>query len=452
MFKLVCLWMQKSCKPVLCGGLISFGLTDRQTDRQTSPTHCLPVSGFILQNVKLPSLQPDCLSRLMLVWRTLVANFQEPEDESNEVEWVQAMVRFAKELASSVSQELALLTEGKKGKKESQDGKNADKSDIMDVIRKHADAIANVSSSRTLKMVIAEPKAGWDLPKLLVPDHLALGMFLLEKDGLLAEAKELKKLGDVKALLGKVPRLEWVISAMSTRLIDDENLKPVKTMCGIFLREFELAFISTMKAIQSSSLRELRAFLEKFKPIKDLCIDWSEKTEDVLTPLFEGKGAREDFTQINRCMEGLVADLNALKPFLSHVSSNETLKELISFGKEIYAQSVLAVAETKEAAGTILLAAYFVEKEDDAPTCKMAELVKFSGEAYSLKPEDLKGTFREMVAEAIAKEKLAESEGKGEKEGKNKLSQPKKREQQKEKDKSKKDKKQKAAKKDKKGK
>ena len=172
----------------------------------------------------------------------------------------------------------------------------------------------------------------------------------------------------------------------------------------------------------------------------------------MLTPLFEGKGAREDFAEINQHMEGLVVDLTALKPFPSHVSSNEALKELILFGKEIYAQSVMAVAETEEVASTILVAAYFVEKEDDAPTCKMAELVKFSGEAYSLKPEDLKGTFREMVAEAIAKEKLAESEGKGEKEGKNKLSQPKKREQQKEKDKSKKDKKQKAAKKDKKGK
>ena len=98
----------------------------------------------------------------------------------------------------------------------------------------------------------------------------------------------------------------------------------------------------------------------------------------MLTPLFAGKGAREDFAEINQHMEGLVVDLTALKPFLSHVSSNEALKELILFGKEIYAQSVMAVAETKEAAGTILLAAYFVEKEDDAPTCKMAELVKFS--------------------------------------------------------------------------
>ena len=76
----------------------------------------------------------------------------------------------------------------------------------------------------------------------------------------------------------------------------------------------------------------------------------------MLTPLFEGKGAREDFAEINQHMEGLVVDLTALKLFLSHVSSNEALKERILFGKEIYAQGVMAVAETEEVASTILVA------------------------------------------------------------------------------------------------
>ena len=41
---------------------------------------------------------------------------------------------------------------------------------------------------------------------------------------------------------------------------------------GIPFREFELAFISTitMKVIQSSSLRELRAFLEKTEDVDSL--------------------------------------------------------------------------------------------------------------------------------------------------------------------------------------
>ena len=166
----------------------------------------------------------------------------------------------------------------------------------------------------------------------------------------------------------------------------------------------------------------------------------------MLTPLFEGKGAREDFAEINQNMEGLVVDLTALKPFLSHVSSNEALKERILFGKEIYAQGVMAVAETEEVASTILVAAYFVEKEDDAPTCTMAELEKFAAECYSLKPED-QSTFHEMVAEVIVEEKS--SEGTNQTEAKSKGSQPKKNEQQKEKDKNKKDKKQKVVKKDK---
>ena len=39
---------------------------------------------------------------------------------------------------------------------------------------------------------------------------------------------------------------------------------------GIPFRGFELAFISTMKVIQSSSLRELRAFLEKTEDVDSL--------------------------------------------------------------------------------------------------------------------------------------------------------------------------------------
>jgi hypothetical protein len=407
----------------------------------------------------------------MLVWRTLVSNFQEPEDETDDAEWVQAIVKFARELTSCVSQELALVTGGKgKGKKDSKlgedgsDGKNSAARDTLVVIGKYADAIASVSSSKSLKMVIAEPDAGWELPKMLVPDHLPLGVFLAEKNNLLSEAKELKKLGDLKALLGQVPRLESAAAAMSTRLIEDEALKSIKTVCGLFLREFELAFISSMKVMQSSPLRELEAFLGKFKPIKDLCTDWSEKTEDTLIPLFEGKGAKEDFAKINQCMEGLVADLNAMKPFLSHSSSTDLLKELISFGKEIYSKGVMAVADAKEVAGTILLSAYFIEKEDGAPTCTMAELVKCAGECYGLKPEDLKGKFREMVAEVIATEKSQED---GDKKApkKSKGSQPMKNEKVKDseqerrkdkekKDNGKKDKKQKVAKgkKDKKGK
>jgi hypothetical protein len=39
----------------------------------------------------------------------------------------------------------------------------------------------------------------------------------------------------------------------------------------------------------------------------------------------------------------------------------------------------------------VLRAMLNIEKEDGAPTCTMAELVKCAGECYGLKPEDLKG-------------------------------------------------------------
>jgi hypothetical protein len=65
--------------------------------------------GTILQNLSLPTLQPDCLCRLMLVWRQLVSDFEQPDDETDEISLIKVHVKFAKALLSSAKQELALV-------------------------------------------------------------------------------------------------------------------------------------------------------------------------------------------------------------------------------------------------------------------------------------------------------------------------------------------------------
>ena len=361
----------------------------RSSSRTTRSMLCSALQtlpGSILQQINLPNLKPDSLSRLMLVWQKLVTGF-EPPSEDDQVAEILAFVKFSTEFCSIAKQEVAVMDNANAG------GTSDDVKNAVHSIAQYASSLARIVSAKSLKLMLGNPKGSWDVGKMLVPEHRPLGAALLNIEAMETETNQIKQKSELKDLLPKLSDWESIGSALAIPLINDKMMQPVKICCEAFDKQFEVSIISALKTMQGTLVKAMKDFIQKYKPVTVAAADWAM---DPVMHLFDNDGAKPDFKAIKITFQNVTCACEVLSSLYDHSSGVDKIKSAVTFSGEVKAAIMTCFEEAKDIAGIVVFCGHFWE-DDPEHVIPLPKIASYCEQNYGFKMEKLPGKLAKMV-------------------------------------------------------
>lgn len=335
--------------------------------------------------MRLPGIQADILTNLMLEWKGLVDDFGElPQDE---IQMLLTVAAFTQKLFTA-----------------SQHGLNQIKASDSEAVKvavssicSYTRSLSSITSAKTIKLLIAGKKI--DVAKLLIPEHAPLVMCLENIQKTKEESKGLRSL-DFQKVLAKLKDWETVTAALSVHLINDPLLKDLKAVLLAFDQEFGVAIGVSLKNIQAGNvMKNVRDFITKYQAKAELARDWQE---DKLAKLFATLDATADFKSLNDNLTQLECELERLSSFVNHSSGQESIKTAVAHALEVKAEVYKALGTARETATFLVMSAYFFDEGHEAD---LDASWKFCQARYHYKMDDLPDKLKSKIQKGLEDEK-----------------------------------------------
>ena len=310
----------------------------------------LQSQGLILEKMELPTKKSDGINRVMMSWRKLVTEFEEPTDEGDAVQQILAYMSYGRGLTKVTQPEMSLVTS-----KEMQKEKPFL---ALLAIHNYAITIGYVGSAKTLKLMMEDPEKDWDFDQMVMTQHRPVAKALTSVSSIVDMAAQIQSAEDLKALVPKFKEVEAAVSILASKLIGDAMLKTLKEAAEGVQTSFEAAMGKMLEDCEGSFTMPIQDFIKKYRKVQDAALDWKM---DPVASLFEGDQAKKDFTALHEKLEGVGKTLPVLEGFTDHRSSDGKMRSLLSRASHVYEVLKGAVSSAKELASVVMICGYFLQ-------------------------------------------------------------------------------------------
>ena len=247
--------------------------------------------GTILQEVKLPTKKLDSLTRLMLHWRTLVAQFTEPDedDENYPSLMISAALSFSRDLCNATEAEMKSMN------MKSQSPQNAVEKAAL-AVHNYGISIGYIASGKALKIMLEQPEKEHAFEGDIMPRHKPVAKALRSQESLKQKASELKDASDFKAVVSNVHEYEGAASILVSPLIDDNAFKDIKESAEAVIESFEASVKKMLVVKEEGITSQLQDFIKKYGKVSEAAVDWKM---EAVTSMLQDEKPKTDFEEFH---------------------------------------------------------------------------------------------------------------------------------------------------------
>lgn len=346
----------------------------------------VPIQGKLLAEyeVPFPNLKPDPVSRIMVGWQSLVNDFDEPM-EDNEYETVKAFMVYSCALSAPVQKEVKRLEAG-----------SAEEVALAS-LGAFAASLSLQCTCHGIKLILDKPKEKWEVDKILLPEWRPIAMILPSVGNLEKEMKSLDESpNDFKLFTSHLPLFETCAGVAASAVTEDKSLAHLKDPCEAFTDKFASAILQALTNLQTSSLKVIEEFVNKFSEVSEAAGDWRMES---FQWVHQGDETKRRFEKLHVAITAGQTFLVDSRPFLSlrssHAKVKNSIKEIIDFTTVMKKN----LHQVRSVAGTVMVSGLFLNKED--PHLDVNTIMEHCYTMYGTTLDGLPGKLKTMTAKAI---------------------------------------------------
>lgn len=331
-----------------------------------------------------PSLKPDPVARVMLSWQSLVNDFDEPMDDSK-YETVKAFMAYSCALSALVQKEVKQVEAG------------SAEEVALKSLGAYAASLSLQCSCHGIKLVLDKPKEKWEVDKMLLPEWRPIAMMLPSLDSLEKDMNSLNESPkDFKLLASLLPLFETCAGVAASTVIEDKSLAHLKDPCKAFADKFASAILEALTNLQTSSLKVIEEFVNKFSEVSEAAGDWRMES---FQWVHQGDETKKRFEKLHGAITAGQTFLVDSRPFLSlkssHAKVKNSVREIIDFTTVLKKN----LHQGRSVAGTFMVSGLFLNKED--PHLDVNTIMEHCYTMYGTTLDGLPGKLKKMTAKAI---------------------------------------------------
>jgi hypothetical protein len=217
-------------------------------------------------------------------------------------------------------------------------------------------------SCHGIKLVLDKPKEKWEVDKMLLPEWRPIAMMLPSLDSLEKDMNSLNESPkDFKLLASLLPLFETCAGVAASTVIEDKSLAHLKDPCKAFADKFASAILEALTNLQTSSLKVIEEFVNKFSEVSEAAGDWRMES---FQWVHQSDETKKRFEKLHGAITAGQTFLVDSRPFLSlkssHAKVKNSVREIIDFTTVLKKN----LHQGRSVAGTFMVSGLFLNKED----------------------------------------------------------------------------------------